>query len=377
MTASPPDARKGSISKNQEPGKEMKVNTARIHHFFEKNVLLAPFTTMGIGGPARYFFQPASVEELRAAFDWADMEKTPVLILGGGSNLLLPDQGFQGLVIGMALKGFSFKDEGETILFEVMAGEDWDSVAAKAVHQNWSGLECLSGIPGKVGAAPIQNIGAYGQDVSETIVSVQVLDLETSCLASIPGVNCGFAYRHSIFKGSARGRYVIVSVTFRLQKNGAPTIRYPDLKDRLTADASLSQVRDAVLAVRREKSMVFHRDDFNSHGCGSFFTNPILDAGEYAAFVERAGIQHPHFPAEQGGVKLSAAWLIDHAGFKKGYGAGSVGLSQHHCLAIVNRGQGSAAQVLALAREIQHGVFERFGVKLVPEPVILAGDASV
>jgi len=366
MTASPP-ALHGSISKKLESGKEMNVN---FREFFEKNVLLAPFTTMGIGGPCQFFYEPQSRDALKWCVQWAHDRQIPVLILGGGSNLLIPDEGFPGLVLRMALKGRSFVEDGENVILTVMAGENWDDVVSETVARGLAGLECLSGIPGKCGAAPIQNIGAYGQDVSQTIVKVETLHLDTMKLEERSNALCGFRYRHSIFKGSARGRHIITAVSFQLRRNGAPTIRYPDLKARLAHGATLQDVRNVVLEVRRNKSMVFDLEDPNSHGCGSFFTNPILSEEAYAAFAKRAPQSHPRFPAEPGTVKLSAAWLMEHSGFIKGYGHGSVGLSQNHCLAIVNRGGGKARDVLALVKDIQEGVHARFGVDLIPEPVI-------
>lgn len=340
--------------------------------FFKEQVPLGPYTTMGVGGPARYFYEPQTVEALQWCLQWAGDKDVAVLILGGGSNVLASDQGWAGLVLRLDLQGLIVLEEGPAPLVRVMAGVDWDELAEETVSRGWAGLECLSGIPGKCGAAPIQNIGAYGQDVSETIEKVGVLDLATLKPDELDNEACQFTYRHSIFKGRARGRYVITHVDFRLRADGVPTIRYPDLQNRLSPDATLQQVRDTVLQVRRGKSMVFDVEDPNSHGCGSFFTNPILDDAAYARFAEKAPGGHPHFPADDGGVKLSAAWLMDHAGFKKGYGDGPVGLSGNHCLAIVNRGGGTAADVLALVKEVQAGVRKAFGVELVPEPVILS-----
>jgi len=333
---------------------------------------LAPLTTMGVGGPARWFCEAATAAELAAAIRWAKRRPAPLLLLGGGSNLVPPDAGFPGLAIRVAIEGIDvIRQDRQHLWLRAMAGERWDALVAKAVGAGWAGIECLSGIPGSVGAAPIQNIGAYGQELAETCESVEVLDLETLAARAMPRAECGFRYRQSVFKNEAKGRFAVLSATLKLRKDGRPALRYPDLTRRLGPDADLSGTREAVLAVRRGKSMVVDPDDPNSRGCGSFFMNPILSPAEYEAFLTRNPGEHPSYPAEADGVKLAAAWLIEHAGFGKGFGQGRVGLSERHCLAIVNRGGATSAEVVALMRRLQEGVFARFGVQLHPEPEVL------
>lgn len=338
----------------------------------ELDVPLADYTTIGVGGPARHFLSVETVEALKNALDLAHSKQWPVFILGGGSNLLAPDAGFAGLVIHINTKGVTLTDSEDHVLVRAMAGEDWDAFVAHMVDKKLGGVECLSGIPGKVGAAPIQNVGAYGQEVAETITEVETLDLNTLATKTFSNTQCGFSYRHSIFKGDAAHRYVVMAVTFRLKKDADPMIRYPDLQNRLGPNATLFETRAAVLAVRRSKSMVYDRHDPNSLGCGSFFTNPILSKEDYKAFLKHEPNHHPHWPQADESIKLSAAWLIDNAGFSKGYAKGRAGLSQKHCLAIINRGQATEADILALVKEIQQAVKKRFGVTLTPEPLILS-----
>ncbi|CAM2066369.1 UDP-N-acetylmuramate dehydrogenase [Sulfidibacter corallicola] len=340
-----------------------------------ENVPLAPLTTLGIGGPARYFGQARTTTDLVEMITWARNHRLPFFLLGGGSNLVFDDTGFPGLVIALAMKGIEYRQNNQNRDVEVTAaaGELWDDFVAEAVARNLAGIECLSGIPGLVGAAPIQNIGAYGQEVSQTITEVEILNLETMQVESWDNARCAFAYRDSVFKGAWRDRAVVLSVRFNLRRNGKATVTYPDLTKRLPKDASVAKARAAVLIVRGEKSMLADPTDPNARSCGSFFTNPILDPEAYAAFQTRCREPHPAYAQDDGRVKLSAAWLIDHSGFKKGLVRGGVGLSQKHCLALINRGSGSSAEVIALKNEIQDGVLQRFGVRLEPEPLILAG----
>jgi len=342
---------------------------------FREEVPLAGYTTIGIGGPARYFCEPATAAELERAVVWARERGQPFLILGGGSNLLLPDEGYAGLVVRPRLLGEESELRGEEARVRVAAGEDWDAFVAAAVARDWAGIECLAGIPGKVGAAPIQNIGAYGQEIATVTEAVEVLDLESLRRETLTAKACAFSYRNSLFKGRAAGRYAVLALRLKLRIGGAATIRYPDLQQRLTAEAGLAQVRQTVLAVRREKSMVLDPADPNARSCGSFFTNPILGEAAYRTFAERAPADHPRFQAERGRMKLSAAWLMERAGFGKGYGRGAAGLSSRHCLAIINRGGASAADVRELMREIQTGVYRVFGVRLTPEPLIVPAPA--
>lgn len=328
----------------------------------EEHVPLAPLTTIGIGGPARFFVRASNVDDVREALAWAAEHRQPVFLLGGGSNLLISDDGFDGLVIHLQLRGVIVESEDEYAMVKVAAGEPWDPFVAYAVDHGWAGIECLSGIPGSAGATPIQNVGAYGQEVSETIARVEVLDRTTGLVVWFTNWDCRFGYRSSLFKNIERDRYIVLSVTFRLKRGGAATVKYPELRRYLdehgVALADLGGVRDAVIAIRKRKGMVLDPDDPDTRSDGSFFMNPI---------VPEPIADAPHFPAENG-VKLSAAWLIEHAGFAKGFMHGNVGISTKHTLAIVNRGGGTAADVLELVRMIQDRVREKFGVELHPEP---------
>ncbi|HEX3583985.1 MAG TPA: UDP-N-acetylmuramate dehydrogenase [Thermoanaerobaculia bacterium] len=326
----------------------------------EQNVPLAPFTTIGIGGPARYFVRAVDIDVLREAIDWARDRSLPLFILGGGSNLLISDDGFDGLVIHVDLRGVTIQALDEYAMVRVAAGEVWDDFVAMAVTREWAGIECLSGIPGSVGATPIQNVGAYGQEVSETIARVEVLDRRDGLVKTLTNWECRFGYRSSLFKNYERDRYVVTAVTFRLKAGGRATIRYPELQKAVSSD-DLREVRHTVLTIRKRKGMVIDPTDPDTRSDGSFFMNPIVDPS--AATEEM-----PKFPADDGKVKLSAAWLIQHAGFEKGFILGNVGLSTKHTLALINRGGATARDVLALVELIQTRVREKFGIELHPEP---------
>jgi len=333
----------------------------------EENVPLAPFTTIGIGGPARFFLRASSVDDVTGALEWARANEQRVFVLGGGSNLLISDDGFDGLVLQLDLRGITIESEDEHALVKVAAAEPWDAFVAKAVDSGWAGIECLSGIPGSTGATPIQNVGAYGQEVSETIVRVEALDRTTGLVTWFTNAECLFGYRSSRFKNQERDRYIVLSVTFRLRRGGAATVRYPELQrfidERGIALDDLRGVREAVIAIRRRKGMVLDPADPDTRSDGSFFMNPIVPAPPH-------GIDMPHFPAPNG-VKLSAAWLIEHAGFPKGFVHGNVGLSTKHTLAIINRGGGTAREVTELVAVIQRGVRDKFGVEILPEPIFI------
>ncbi|PYQ48395.1 MAG: UDP-N-acetylenolpyruvoylglucosamine reductase [Acidobacteria bacterium] len=333
----------------------------------QRHVALAPLTTLGIGGPAKFFVEARSVDAVRDAVDWAKSNGEPLLVLAGGSNVLIADEGFNGLVLHLDLRGMNVEKNGTV---KAAASEPWDQLVATAVAKNLAGVECLSGIPGSTGATPIQNVGAYGQDVSETIVAVDVYDRATGRLTSLSNADCRFEYRDSIFKHEARDRYIVLSVTFQLRPDGPPLLRYPELQDFAGDDADLQQVRDAVIAIRRRKGMVIDPADTDTRSDGSFFMNPIVSADKLAQLGEM-----PHFPAG-GKIKLSAAWLIEHAGFHKGFVHGNVGISSKHTLAIINRGGGTAREVLELARMIQDRVHEKFGVELQPEPNFIGFDRT-
>ena len=334
-------------------------------------VPLAPLTTLGIGGAARHYARIGTPAQLARALAWAQDKGVETLVLGGGSNLLIGDEGFPGLVLHVVIDGVELVESGETTEVTAGAGVPWDDLVAKVVEHRLSGVECLSGIPGCVGATPIQNVGAYGQEVAETIVRVDVVDRAKAEPHILTNTECEFGYRDSRFKRSDRDRFIVTAVTFRLVNGGVPTIRYPELQRYLESEGltspNLRDVRQAVLAIRRRKSMVVDAADPDAHSAGSFFTNPIVPA-DVADRIEVEGM--PRY-VETGGVKLSAAWLIERAGFSRGHVAGNVGLSTKHCLAIVNRGGGTAREVVALANEIRRRVLERFGVTLVPEPVFV------
>ncbi|HUP46263.1 MAG TPA: UDP-N-acetylmuramate dehydrogenase [Thermoanaerobaculia bacterium] len=339
----------------------------------EENVALAPFTTIGIGGPARFFIRATTVDDVRAALDWAHERDLPIFILGGGSNLLIADEGFRGLVIHVDLRGITVESEDESAVVKVAAGEPWDPFVDLAVGKSWAGIECLSGIPGSTGATPIQNVGAYGQEVSETIIRVEALDRQSGRVRQFTNEECRFAYRASLFKNDEPGRYIVLTVTFRLKRGGTASIRYPELQrfvdEQGIAMEDLAGVRGAVIAIRKRKGMVIDRSDPDTRSDGSFFMNPILPAASLEEFRARPGADSaPSFAAGDGLVKLSAAWLIENAGFQKGFRHGNVGLSSKHTLAIINRGDGTAAEVRELVSMIQGRVWERFGVEIHPEP---------
>jgi UDP-N-acetylmuramate dehydrogenase len=338
----------------------------------EQNVALAPFTTIGIGGPARYFASVSDVDALREALDWARDNAQPVFILGGGSNLLISDDGFPGLVIRNRLLGIVVQAEDPAhVIVRANAGEPWDPFVEYAVMNGWAGVECLSGIPGLVGATPIQNVGAYGQDVSETIIRVEVLDRTDGRVKTLTNWDCRFGYRSSLFKDFERERYVVTGVTFRLRRNAEAAVKYPELRRYLDENGialdDLPAVRAAVITIRKRKGMVLDPADADTRSDGSFFMNPIVDAATAGALAH-AHEGMPAFPANDGTVKLSAAWLIEQAGFTKGFTLGNAGLSTKHTLAVVNRGSASAAEVIALVELIQSRVREAFGVELHPEP---------
>jgi UDP-N-acetylmuramate dehydrogenase len=343
----------------------------------EHHVPLAARCTLGVGGSARFFVRAQDERTLVQALEWADQGGVALRVLGGGSNVVIADEGLDALVIRIMLRGRRVRDEGDQdVELTAAAGEPWDDVVEYAVGRGWAGLECLSGIPGLVGAAPIQNIGAYGQDVSQTIARVRAYDRISRSIVMLPPDECAFGYRDSMFKSVSPDRYVVLDVTFRLAKGGAPTIRYAELEARLAEQRldrpSLDDVRRAVMAIRRSKSMVIDPDDPNRRSCGSFFVNPVVTPEELSHVERRAGgpDSMPRFPQSDGQHKLSAAWLIERAGFQKGQRRGAVGLSTRHALALVCHDGAKAGSVIAFAREIRDRVRDRFGVVLMPEPVL-------
>ena len=345
-----------------------------------EGVPLAPYCTLGVGGPARFFFEGSDEREVVEALDSAKTHGTAFRVLGGGSNVVVADAGVDALVVKLELQGVSTREVAGAIELTAAAGEPWDALVALAVERGWAGLECLSGIPGLVGATPIQNVGAYGQEVSETLTTLRALDTASGRIVTLVNADCGFAYRDSRFKSAEPGRFVVLSVTYRLVPGGAPCVRYAELErhlsDRGVASASLRDVRESVVAIRRSKSMVIEAGDENRRSCGSFFTNAVVTAAE-AERVARItrDTAMPRWPQPDGRVKLSSAWLIERAGFTRGHREGPVGLSTRHALAVVAHDGARAADVVAFARRLTAAVQERFGVRLTPEPVFWGIDA--
>ena len=342
----------------------------------QENVALAPYTTLQVGGPARFFIEARTEDEIRDALLFARECSLQVFVLGGGSNLVVADGGWPGVVLRIAVEGIATRSKNRQKIFTAGAGEDWDSLVAFSVEQNCSGVECMSGIPGTVGGTPVQNVGAYGQEVKDTITTVRVLDTITLELRDMAAADCGFAYRTSIFNSSEKGRYIVTQVSFALTPGGSPKIEYADLKryfgERSTP--TLKDVRDAVRSIRSRKGMLISVDDPDSQSAGSFFKNPIVPPAEYeriAALPRCKDQKPPSFPAPAGTVKMSAAWLVERSGFQKGYADGRVGISSKHSLAVVNRGGATASDVMRLKNKVQEGVFQTFGVRLQPEPVFV------
>ncbi len=337
----------------------------------QRNVPLAPLTTLGIGGSAKLFARAESVDEIREVIAWAEAQREPLFILGGGSNVLIADEGFDGVVLQIDLRGMTvLTEDPDAVTVYVASGERWDDVVAFAVDRGWAGIECLSGIPGLTGATPIQNVGAYGQEVSETIVGVEAVERDTGRVVTLTNRECGFGYRQSVFKNAAKDCYVVAGVTFRLKPRGSAAIRYPELQKYLDEHEinanDLQQVRGAVIAIRKRKGMVLDPSDPDTRSDGSFFMNPVVTPARFDQ-IRRDAENVPHFPSGDQ-IKLSAAWLIEQAGFHKGFVHGNAGLSTKHTLAVINRGGGTAREVLELVRMIQDGVRERFGVEIQPEP---------
>jgi UDP-N-acetylmuramate dehydrogenase len=342
-----------------------------------ENVALAPFTTLGVGGPAKYFVEAKSTNEVSEALVFAQSRSLPLFVLGGGSNLVVADEGWPGLILKIGIEGIDDHSGNGRRLFEVGAGEEWDKFVALAVSQNCAGVECLSGIPGSVGGTPVQNVGAYGQEVSETVESVLAFDLKDGQLHELCNDACGFSYRTSVFNTSQKGRYIIVRVTYALNPDGAPRLEYRDLKRHFEGwdlPPKLADVREAVRRIRASKGMLITPGDSDCRSAGSFFKNPVLNCEQYQDLNRRAaakGLEVPSYPALESQTKVSAAWLVEHSGFSKGYVSGHVGISRKHSLAIVNRGEASADEVLMLKNQIQQRVEEIWGVSLQPEPVLV------
>lgn len=363
-----------------------------------EKVSLWPFTTMQVGGEAAFFAQPHREDELRGLLSWREKKALPLYVLGGGSNVVVADDGLEGLVLQWRDQSKQvISDDGNDVLVRVGGGHDWDELVAWSVEEGLAGLECLSGIPGCVGASPIQNIGAYGQELCESFVSACVVDLhvlaENMELEEWDRERCAFGYRDSAFKRSVPGRWLVLSVVLRLRRGGEPALRYAELTRTVEAlpgwnEADISPrerlqlVRDTVIRLRRRKSMVVDASDPNSRSAGSFFVNPVVSVVKAKEVWERMGpflgegVTMPQFPAPDGQIKLAAGWLIEKSGLVKGCSWGHVGLSAHHALALINRGGATAFELLQFARFVQLHVEKVSGVTLHPEPRFLGFPAN-
>lgn len=351
-------------------------------HEVQEELSLAGFTTLGIGGPARYFLEASTEDEVLEGIEFARARDLPLLVLGGGSNILVSDAGFPGLALQMRIGGVRIVEDDEHVSIVAGAGVSWDALVAECVAEGLYGVECLSGIPGWVGATPIQNVGAYGQEVSSVISSVRTYDSVEDRVVELSSDDCAFGYRESLFNTTARGRYLVLGVKYRLKREGGPAIEYPDLQryfEGRTPRPALSEVRGAVLEVRRSKAMLLEAGDPDCRSAGSFFKNPVVSAAEFDRIAARAVAARsaatreevPCFPVGSGRMKVPAGWLIERSGFSKGTPEGPVGLSKKHALALVNRGGGTARDVLRVAGEVRERVEAVFGVRLVTEPVFV------
>ena len=338
-----------------------------------ENIALAPYTTLQIGGPARWFADATNEAELMEAVSFARERKLPLFALGGGSNLLVSDVGFAGLVVRIAMKGIARNGEA----FKVAAGEEWDGLVRLAVERDCAGVECLAGIPGTVGGTPVQNVGAYGQEVSSTIQRVRALDLESGGFVELSQRECGFSYRRSIFNTAAKGRYIVTEVEYKLAQDAAPLVAYADLRryfENRAERPTLQEVYDAVREIRHGKGMLIVAGESDSRSAGSFFKNPVVPPEAIARIAAAVGTslsEVPRYAAGVGMVKLPAAWLLEKAGFSKGFIMGRAGISSRHTLALINRNGATAADILALRDRIVEGVEAKFGLRLEQEPVLL------
>jgi UDP-N-acetylmuramate dehydrogenase len=350
-----------------------------VKSLLHQNVPLAPLTTFRIGGPARYFLDVSTEDALREGISFAKDTRIPIFILGGGSNLLVADAGFCGLVIRIGISGIEWKADGRRTLVRAGAGEEWDRLVASAVERGLAGIECLSGIPGSVGGTPVQNVGAYGQEVSEVLISVRAYDRMADAVIELSRQECGFTYRSSLFNTTAKDRYIVLQVTYSLENGGAPSLQYPDLQREFHHQSgmpTLAEVRAAIRRIRAGKAMLLLEGDPDCRSAGSFFKNPVLTEEQFAELQARAP-SAPRYPARPGYVKTAAAWLIEQAGFAKGFSMGPAGLSTKHTLALVNKGGAKAEDILRLAREIRRRVWDRFGILLIAEPVLVGFDRAV
>jgi UDP-N-acetylmuramate dehydrogenase len=336
---------------------------------------LAAHTSMGLGGPAQFFARLAEADAVPEAMAWARARGLPVTVLGGGSNVVVADAGLGGLVVQLELRAETVVRDGHEVQVSIGAGQSWDAFVAACVARGWAGLECLSGIPGRVGATPIQNVGAYGQEVADSLTAVQVYDCIAERRLELLRADCGFGYRTSRFKTGDAGRFIVLEATFRLREGGLPCVSYPEITAQLNSSpelgSSLEGVRAAVLAARRRKSMLLDPLDENARSCGSFFLNPQLDEAQLSELRGRSATPPPSFAEPGGRWKVPAAWLIEKAGFSRGQRWGAVGVSSRHTLALVCHEGATAAQVIDAAHRVRDGVAAAFGIWLEPEPRFL------
>lgn len=335
---------------------------------------IAPLTTLRLGGPAKRLVTAESESELVEIVREVDLRKDPLLVIGCGSNLVVSDSGWDGTVVRIGTRGRTVVDDGDRALVTVQAGEPWDDLVGSLVEDGLAGVECLAGIPGLAGATPMQNVGAYGQDVSETIVAVRALDRSRGEIVTFDRAACGFAYRNSVFRG--KDRHVLLEVTFALTRTReSMPIKYAELARALSVEegarAPLAEVCRTVVELRSKKGMVLDPSDLDTTSAGSFFTNPILSPEELARLKTRIDGPFPVFPEPDGRSKVSAGWLIENAGFHKGFAQGRVAISSKHALALTNRGGATTTELVTLARKIRDGVHARFGVTLENEPVFV------
>lgn len=348
----------------------MKIGQTKLE--IQENIRLAPLTTLKVGGAARFFVQANTENEVIEAFAWADENSIPLFILGGGSNILMSDKGFDGLVLQINLKGIEIIEH----IAIAQAGEDWDEFVKYCVENDLAGIECLSGIPGLVGGTPIQNVGAYSQEVSETIEKVRVFDRKSKQILELSNEDCKFSYRRSVFNSTEKNRFIVLAVTFKLAKNGKPKIVYKDLRDAFgERQPNLRETREMVCQIRAEKAMLVRQSGLDSNSAGSFFKNPIVSKEKFNEIQNIAQSLNistvPSFKVDETSVKIPAAWLIESSGFQKGYRKGNAGLSSKHTLALTNRGNATATELIALKVEIQAKVKEIFQIDLNPEPVFV------
>jgi UDP-N-acetylmuramate dehydrogenase len=346
----------------------------------EENKPLAPFTTLGIGGPARWFVEAGTEDDIAEAAAWVRTRGAQLFVLGGGSNLVVADAGFDGLVLHVGLRGIhcDAHDASGPGSYQVAAGEDWDAFVERTVQDDCAGIECLAGIPGTVGGTPVQNVGAYGQEVASTIERVRAFDLHEHTFIEFIADECGFAYRRSRFNSTDRGHYIVTRVDYRLIPAGTPSLRYADLQKAFAGQEQprLVDVASAVRRIRQTKGMLLVDGDPDCKSAGSFFKNPVVSSDDVSRIAEISATEPARFPAgagteNAGKVKIPAAWLIEQAGFAKGCTLGAAGISSRHTLALINRGGATAEEILALAEKIKAAVHVRFGIALEMEPVLV------